>query len=348
MGWVEWARALGACGVVLLHVLTSTSLAADLSFVRLQAYTVASIVLGRWAVPAFFMITGLLLLDPSKEVGWDRARAYAGRMVLVLVTFGFAFALMEEAWVALQDGEGLSVALVPRAAVDVLRADTWDHLWYVYALVVVYLLVPILKTLCARLGKKGFLVFSLALFVGVLVVPTLLRMGMVLVGTEPVVPQKGLFAFVSNVAVGITCFCLGGCVRSWKLRRVVVVAGCASLATMLGVSLWGLAAGLGDLGFVFLQASCFSCLYALLVLMCLRRWLGTAPVRAGTLTDALAHDSFGIYMLHPVFVHLVLIALDPLAFPAGLFELVFYVVVLGASVVATRLLRHVPWLGGLL
>jgi surface polysaccharide O-acyltransferase-like enzyme len=59
IGWIEWARVLGAVGVVVLHVLTSSFMKVpeDISDVRLAGYIVVSVVFGRWAVPSFFMIT---------------------------------------------------------------------------------------------------------------------------------------------------------------------------------------------------------------------------------------------------------------------------------------------------
>lgn len=348
IGWIEWARALGALGVVLLHVCTSSILGSDLEVDRMWWYTSAGIVFGRWAVPAFFMITGMLLLDPEREVGRERIRAYVKRMVGVLATFGFAFALMEEGWTCIQEGARPTLAIVPAAVVDVLTASTWDHLWYVYALVFVYLLAPAIRALYLRVGEHRFTVFSLILAGVALGVPTIARMVMAFGGQDVVVEQHGLVALAQNVAIGLTCFCVGGCLRSWRLTALTGTVGIASLACMLALSSWGYVARDEDLGFVFLQGSWFACAYAVGVLLVLRHVVGEKPISADSPMGALARDSFGIYVLHPVFVHVVLIAVDPLNYPAGLFEVGFFVVVVVASVVATRLIRHIPYVGTLL
>lgn len=352
IGWIEVARVLGALGVVMLHVFTSAIWAADfeLSTMRMTVYAIFGIVFGRWAVPAFFMITGFLLLDPARQVGWQQVRRYAGRMALVLATFGFLFALMEETSYCLADGDPLSPAILVSSVYDVLTASSWDHLWYVYALVFVYLLVPLVRLIWQRVGERGFTVFSLVFFVVAMVVPTLVRLVIVAGGGEVEIPQQGLVSLLLNVVVGMSCLCLGGCLRTWlreeRYLKPIVVAGVVSLVAMLVVSIaWQ---DNEYIGFIILQGSCFACAYALFILVMLYKLVGEDQVRDGSAIEALAQDSFGIYVLHPVFVHVLLLAVNPLDYPPVVFEVVFYAVVLTASVIATRLVRRVPVVGDLL
>ena len=144
IGWIDAARALGACAIVVLHVFVSTGLNVELNTHRQVAYAVAGIVGCRWAVPAFFMLTGHLMLDPSRDVTAASALRHAKRMLLAIAVFGTAFACMEEVWVRVSSGVPIepSIALVILA--DVLTMRTWDHLWFVYAMVGVYLAVPLL------------------------------------------------------------------------------------------------------------------------------------------------------------------------------------------------------------
>lgn len=348
MAWIEWARALGACGVVLLHVFVSTSLATEFVPMRAAVYSVLGIVLGRWAVPAFFMITGLLLMDPRRTVGWVQVKRYVLRMAAVLATYGLAFALMEEVWASLREGAGLSLVPVWRAVLDVLSASTWDHLWYVYALVGVYLCVPALRALRERAGRTGFAVFTCALVAVVLALPTFVHLYAALVRGEVFVPAQGTVALPLNIVIGVTCFCVGGCLAQVPPRWPVALCGVASLAVMLGTSVWGIFAGFGDCGFVFLQGSCFACAYAVSVLLLLRRLVGSSPIDNDSPVARLARDSFGVYVLHPLFVHVVLLGVGPGVLPSPLFEVVLFAVSLGGSIALTRAMRHAPLLGTLL
>ena len=335
IGWIDAARALGAASIVLLHVLVSTNLALPLSTGRQVAYAIVGIVGCRWAVPAFFMLTGYLLLDPGRTVGWKNVRAHVVRMLVALATFGTAFALIEEVWVRLQQHMELGPVVAFLAVRDVLTMQTWDHLWFVYALAGVYLLVPALRWVRERFGPQAFRVLTLVLFVGVLVVPTLC-------GGAPVAGP--LSSFVLNVAVGCACCCVGGCLGAWRLRPGWVAAGIGSAVIMVVVSISGIGAGVGDRGFVFLQGSCFACAYAVFVLLALRWFVGEGPLDADGIAQALARDSFGIYLIHPLFVHLAMLVVTPERLVPVVYEATLFAAVLLASVLATRVLRRIPFL----
>ena len=353
IGWIEWARVLGAVGVVVLHVLTSSFMKVpeDISDARLAGYIVVSVVFGRWAVPSFFMITGYLLLDPLKELRWTRAWGYAKRMILVLLTFGLFFSLLEEVALCVNGGEPFSPRIVLRAVGDVLTASSWDHLWYVYALIGVYALSPIVRWALDRLGKRRFATLTLILFVVVMVIPTGFRLWQGLYGSGVDVAPTGAVALLANIPIGLTCFCIGGCLWYWQPRRLLPVAlvATACAGTMTAVGLMGLfVEGYGDMGFVYLQGSCFACIYAVCVLTMLRHTVGDGPMASDTIAARLAEDSFGIYVIHPLYVHIVLLVTNPLAFPPVLYEVAFVIIVLAISDLSTRALRHAPFIRTLL
>ena len=52
-------------------------------------------VLVRWAVPCFLMMSGVLLLDKSKEMSLEKLKKYIYKTLLISVTFGFGFCMIE-------------------------------------------------------------------------------------------------------------------------------------------------------------------------------------------------------------------------------------------------------------
>ena len=333
VGWIDAARALGACAIVVLHVMVSTELAVDVSRNREVASAVLGIAGCRWAVPAFFMISGLLMLDPERKVTRAHVLSRVRRLLLVIAIFGTSFALMEEVWIRLAEGMEVGLGIVPIAIMDVLTMQTWDHLWFVYALVGVYLTIPLLRWIRERYGQRGHLVLTGVLFVLVLVLPTLN-------GGHPT--SGPLSSFLWNVAVGVTCYCIGWCLHSWDLSISWVFIGVGSLIIMVVVSIAGIGAGIGDQGFVFLQGSCFASLYAGFVLLLLKWFVGDKPLAYRDRVDELARDSFGIYIIHPLFIHVGLLFAGPLVAVPALYEVAFSVAVLAASVASTRVLRRIP------
>ena len=339
VGWIDAARALGSCAIVFLHVLVSTNLAFELSAARRIAYAIAGIVLSRWAVPAFFMISGMLFLDLGREMSRQRVLEHVRRMVLVIVTFGTVFALMQEIWVRMGDGLPINASILPVVVVDVLTMRTWDHMWFVYALAGVYLFVPVLRWVGRRFGTRGHQLLTLVLFVVVLVIPTL-RGGFTF--------QGPISTFLWNVAVGCSCFCVGGCLKDWHLNPAWTAIGIGSVIVMVMVSITGIGAGVGDNGYIFLQGSCFSCLYAVFILLLMRYVVGEGSLEEGGIVHALAVDSFGIYLIHPLFIHLAMMVTSPAMMVPVVYEVLLGAGMIAVSWAAARLLRLVPFFDELL
>ena len=334
---------------MLLHVTVSTFQTVDIDPVRKNTYILGGIVLCRWAVPAFFMVSGYLLLDPSRPFGWKRAWTHARRMLLALATFGLAFSCLEEAAYYLSEGMRISGQLVIDAAVDVLTGRTWDHLWYVYALMFVYLLIPLLELLRSRFGERGLTVLMGVLFAGVLVVPTALDIG----ATAQVLSWPGQLGSWRNeiwwsTLIGLANVLVGNYLRGASRTRLIAALGVVALVAMLALSSWGLASGWGSMSFVYMHESFLPTLYAAGLIVVMRHLRGDEPLPERSLAQVLAQDSFGIYVIHPLFVHVALMAMDPIAWPPVVYECTFFVVVTAASVAATRVLRHVPFVGRLL
>lgn len=346
--WIEWMRALGCCAIVFLHVLVSTAIGMDVSGVREVAYLVLSCVLCRWAVPGFFMVTGFLLLDPERDLPVSKLRRYAGRMACVLLTFGLAFACMEEAWVALSAGSPVTPSLLGLAVWDVLTTRTWDHLWYVYALMGAYVAVPAFRWLRRERGERAFSSVVLALFVLVLVIPTALSGWRLLVTGVAGNPLGGnpALVYARNLAVGVTCMGIGGCLDRLVPDGKAVVAGALSLVAMVLLGLVSMRLSGHDDGSFCLHWSFLPVVYAVTVLLLFRRLMADMEPRKVAL--GLSRDSFGIYVIHPLYIHIALMLVDPATVPPVLLELGLTAAVTLATVATVHLLRRVPLLGGLL
>lgn len=138
---LDHLRIAAAFAVVLFHVLGSAvhndptvSTDLQLSAARWKA------MLG-WPVPVFFMITGFLQLHPKRECTYRKVWGSLRRFGLVLFTVGFAYALMERVFVA----GTLSARLLLLTLGDVFSGRLWDHMWYLYAAIGVYLALPVIR-----------------------------------------------------------------------------------------------------------------------------------------------------------------------------------------------------------
>ncbi len=114
-----------------------------------------------WAVPVFLMITGALLLRKDKAITWDVCiRKYCKRILLALFIFGVPFSVM----MISMETKQVSPLMILQAVMNVIEGKSFGHLWYLYVLIGVYLVLPFLKNATDNMNEKTMRTFLLILF----------------------------------------------------------------------------------------------------------------------------------------------------------------------------------------
>lgn len=149
---IQFLRGLAAVSVVIIHMLNS----AVIYFGDRNAqWAVLSVECIKncmwWGVPCFLMITGWILLTPDKNITYEKIYMhYIPRMVGVLVFFAIPFTWLE----IIFDAHQIKVSQILTAAYRVLTGDSWAHFWYIYALIGIYILLPIWRLATSKATKK--------------------------------------------------------------------------------------------------------------------------------------------------------------------------------------------------
>ena len=123
--------------------------------------------LSRVCVPLFVMLSGALLLQPSKveeplKVFFKKRVARIG---VPLIFWGATYF----AWRYFANNEALTLNSIGQGIVS----GPYYHFWYLYTLIGLYLVTPILRVLVAHAGRKVLRYFLVLWFVGTAVVPIL-------------------------------------------------------------------------------------------------------------------------------------------------------------------------------
>lgn len=353
-------RSLACVAIVVLHTCSYAMVAAHAKGTALSDAQVTLTSFGQyscmWAVPLFVMASGALLLDPERELTWDRLlHRYIARVGGALFVFGLLFIAFDFAMNGVEETAANSLFYVahPGAGagyvflcclVDLLTGHSWAHMWYLYMLVGLYLLLPFMKKVVAGSAEKDLLVLAGLLFVFTSVIPIL-----------------GLFGVETDYRFSVATvyplyFLLGNLLSSQtlKLPKWVALTGFV-LATLF---VWGYVWCAGGerpewYGYVTSYNSIpivaqATCLFSLLC----RDDMEAAPDGAPSSEEnmqlsercllAFDHGTFGIYLIHLVFVKLAFryAGLDPYASPAW-FPLTVIAVVL-LSWLVTWALQKLP------
>lgn len=122
----------------------------------------------RWSVPVFIMITGALLLKKGKVTTiQDCLKKYVLKMATVLLIFGVPMA-----WFTRIYYEGaVSWEIFWAGFTDVLTMHSWDHLWYIYSLMAVYLILPLLQIYVNHVNEQEERYILIVLFIVLFLIP---------------------------------------------------------------------------------------------------------------------------------------------------------------------------------
>jgi surface polysaccharide O-acyltransferase-like enzyme len=122
-----------------------------------------------WDVPMFFMISGVIFLDTQKQITIRKLLTrYVFRVLLALFIFGVPFAFMELFFYADCKFKFEQIGL---SFLYTLQGKTWDHLWFLYCITGVYLLLPLFKRFAAGADKKLFEYILAVLFIFTSLIP---------------------------------------------------------------------------------------------------------------------------------------------------------------------------------
>lgn len=329
--YFEWLRCIAAAMVVLIHVtsgIMDNYSIADVGVARALVWSEIQIAFTRWCVPAFLMVTGALLLNPDRHIGWQKVWIYVRRMLLVLCTFGFAFCLMKE----LFKYRVVNLAMFGDSIIDLLSNNGFSHMWYVYALIGVYLLLPLFKDFVNMSSKRDLEILLVVFFCLTCIVPTInAAFGLRLVS----------FVWITSTVFYVF---LGYYAHTFLiLDRRLAAVGIVALVVNMALKAFGIIQYENYFKFLHGPACPMEALWALMVFLLFKRFFNR-PYGGGVAT--LSNLSFGIYILHPLFINILYkgFHLMPWDYPPVLYEVVVWVIAFFGSIVVVWLCKRTPFL----
>lgn len=114
-----------------------------------------------WAVPMFLIITGALLLNKKEISIYLMISKYIKRIIYALFIFGVPFAMIE---IYMNTNTIQPTNMLIQSIVKVIDGNSWSHLWYLYALIGIYFILPFIKIVLDNTDKKTHKIILLILF----------------------------------------------------------------------------------------------------------------------------------------------------------------------------------------
>lgn len=309
--FLDVLRVLATCAVVLMHVLTGATDVTDASIVPEYRSLLLSVMdLVTWCVPIFLLISGYLFLNPERTLTYSvMIKKYCRRIALAILLFGVPYATSE----LVVAERTFRIRMIPEALKMTLMGHTWSHMWYLYLILFLYLITPLLKKVLQILPVWSVVAMMAVIFLGSSVAPFLNKV--LDVNSIPVLPDCGVYFLyylcgylfaVREVGVdkaessgtsgkGMET---GDTTEPVRGKRIGNVWLMAAAVLMMGMILSRTLAG-----FSIQMAYNYPFTVLLAVLLFAAGWNGSIQKHRIPWQEAGAL-SFAVYLVHPVYVNL--------------------------------------------
>ena len=312
---IDLLRIISAVAIVIIHTVSTpvAHITEDIDeFLWCNLFFIRTAV--KWAVPVFFMITGYCLLK-KPSLTYKYIFTHIWKYVCVLFTVGLSYALMAEFF----EYRTINLAIFGQAILNVIAGDLWDHMWFVYAIIGIYLVMPVIHRFMYQDRQNGLILTAL-LFAFNVLIPTF--EDFLPVGVQ--LPFDGYLFYV----------CMGGLLAqqepSKKWTAAIYLSGILALGWL--ILFWGY----WDLGYCHLAV----CAMAVSVFLLVSR----LNVKSGKLLLGLSGCTWGVYLIHPFFINVAVkvLEIDVLTSYAYVKLLALLLAVLAVSFGCTFVLRKIP------
>lgn len=211
--WISNLRLIALYAVIVLH--STSVLLAQYGKVSAADWWTADFLnaLVRFAVPVFVMITGALLLHREYEIG-DFLKKRLSRVVIPFLFWSLVYVWYS--WYNEEISFGNDTWLNVKQVLHLLKNGSSYHLWYVYMLIGLYFLIPVMGKFVRNALEKEILYFLIVWFAVMLITqPYLARF-------NPAVDMHYFAGFVGYLVLGHYLAFKGFNVRYLRVKMILL------------------------------------------------------------------------------------------------------------------------------
>lgn len=295
--FLDKLRVAATCAVVLLHTVTGVMDTTDMNLYPMEKTVfLVALDLITWCVPIFVLISGYLFLNPAREITFKQMLTkYCRRILLALFVFGVPYACME----LVLTERAFRMEMLGKSVWMVCTGKSWSHMWYLYLILFLYLITPVLKKILTKTPRMVVYVILGFLLLGSSILPFLKK----LLEWEQLVvlPDGGIYFFYYICGYLFACAgdgrekaaqaeCKYGCGRRYLAGSVLI----AILGGMVCSRL------IGDYSVQMAYNYPFTVAVSLLLMWIAKHRTATSKL---PLLQKLSALSFTVYLIHPVFLN---------------------------------------------
>lgn len=158
LDFLDYIRVFASFIVIIMHVMINF-----INDFQVPGHVFNSIVnFNMFANYLFFMLTGYSSMKYDKDISIKQAAILVIKRYIGLIFFAIPFSFIESFW---KNKLVFSSLMIKNAIIGgLLSTNTWDHLWFMYMLLAVYILMPFLIKIYKNKDNRLLLAFTIFLF----------------------------------------------------------------------------------------------------------------------------------------------------------------------------------------
>lgn len=336
--YIDFLRAFATIGVIFIHV-SANNWYGNIGTNDWIAFSIYE-GLFKIAVPIFFMISGCLFLNSQKERSIaELFKNYIGRLIIFLIFWAIIYKLIQFPQNEMTFWENLRNALI-----EILNGQTQSHLWFVYAIIGMYLLVPLLRPVMKNTSKTTVLYLLIICIVFGSLYEFFAQYGMMMWLTN------NLNKIKSGFSVGyVGYFLLGAYLDRYniekKYRPCIYILGILGSAFSIGMVIFDCISTqtLNERFWSYTMPGMYLASIAVFTLVRNMKVKNTEVIRV---VHFISNNSLGIYGVHfAIIIFLWRVGFDTFSFAGVLSVPVISLIVLLLSLMVAYLLKKIPVVG---
>lgn len=297
---IDILRIVACFFVVLAHTSSTAAVNADLStFSGMLLHSFNTF--GHTGTILFFCMSGMLLL--SENYSFSYKKFYSNNFLKLLIAY-IGWIIIYHIVGILQRGD-FSVAVLKDALKNIILGDACYHFWYIPMLLSIYILLPFLRAICHS-GKKTIYYFATLFLFFQIIFPTILFFDFPYkIYFSSITSRLPLTLVTHHVGYFVLGYALSSLLKEKKLSKSnmagIAFIIIAPLLSILGDYLLVLQHGYHNVTFnTIFSITQFLCATGIFILFYNLKI--NAKEKAQQIIIKISKLTFGIYMLHPLFM----------------------------------------------
>ena len=168
--YLDILRIISMLAVIMIHITCNIVASLSPSSGYRWYYGNFFLTLSRFSVPIFIMISGKIFLTSKKVEDIKYLYKKILHLIIILITWGIFYNLLEA---ILKNRQPFQLTTIRHAISLTFLGTTRYHLWYLYVIIGLYIITPILRVFIKHASKKELEYFLITWFIFVSILPFL-------------------------------------------------------------------------------------------------------------------------------------------------------------------------------